>query len=159
MNPKPPLSFGFIICAALAITFGAVKRNHFFRLYTVAASSSILFAAFIPLAFNLFMPVKFINVPHTGSTVLLRFRFITFAFMVCCLALALSNSALYILCCTFFVLALSLIQVFLIGQLLQSLCNEKYFLPDVPCHHLPPCHFLLIIYYCRRYTNRFAHHR
>ena len=94
IRPKPFSYSGVIICAALAIMSGAVNRNHFLRLYTVAASNSILFAAFIPLAFNLFMPVKFISVPHTGSTVLLRFLFITFAFTVCCLALALSSSAL-----------------------------------------------------------------
>src|SRR5215211_6528449 len=110
MRPKPFLYAGVIIWAALVIMFGAVNRSHFLRLYTVAASKSILLAAFIPLALNLFMPVKFISVPHTGSTVLLRFRFITFAFTVCCLALALSNSALYMLCCIFFVLALSVMQ-------------------------------------------------
>ena len=94
IRPKPSPCFWFIICAALEITLGAVNRNHFLSLYTVAASSSILLAAFNPLAFNRFIPVKFISVPHTGSTVLLRLRFIIFAFTVCCLALALSNSAL-----------------------------------------------------------------
>nr|WP_262713647.1 hypothetical protein [Panacibacter ginsenosidivorans] len=118
--------FAFISAIALTAVLGAVYFSHFFRLYTVAASNSILLAAFIPLAFKRFMPVKLISVPHTGSVVLLRFLFITLAFTVCCLAFALSSSALYILCCTFFVLALSLMQVFLNGQL-QSLCNEKYF--------------------------------
>src|SRR5258705_1678394 len=102
-------SFAFVcnIAIVLMLLLGDTNFNHFLRLYTVAASNSILFAAFIPLAFSLFIPVKFISVPHTGSTVLLRLRFITFAFTVCCLALALSNSALYTLCCTFFVFALS----------------------------------------------------
>ena len=79
---------------ALLIVLGAVNFNHFLRLYTVAASNSILLADSSPLAFNLFIPVKFIRVPHTGSTVLLRFRFITLAFTVCCLALARSKSTL-----------------------------------------------------------------
>ena len=67
IRPKHFPYSGVIICAALVIMCGAVKRNHFLRLYTVAASNSILFAAFIPLALSLFMPVKFFSVPHTGS--------------------------------------------------------------------------------------------
>ncbi len=137
-------AFVFSMAIALMFVLGAVNFNHFFRLYIVAASSSILLAAFNPLALSLFIPVKFISVPppEADSTVLLRFRFITFAFTVCCLALALSNSALYILCCTFFVFALSLMQVFLSGSSYNRFAMKNIFLQDALCHHQPLCHFL-----------------
>ena len=67
IRTKPSPVFVFIIAIALIFVFGAVNFSHFFKLYTVAAISSILLAAFIPLAFNLFIPVKFISVPHTRS--------------------------------------------------------------------------------------------
>src|SRR5258708_4896813 len=80
ISPKTSLAFVCSIAIVLMLLFGDTNFNHFLRLYTVAASNSILLAAFIPLAFSLLMPVKFISVPHTGSTGLLRLRFITFAF-------------------------------------------------------------------------------
>ena len=52
IRTKPSPVFVFIIAIALIFVFGAVNFSHFFKLYTVAAISSILLAAFIPLAFN-----------------------------------------------------------------------------------------------------------
>ena len=57
----------------------------------MAASMRQLLAADSPLGFIRFIPVKFISVPHTGSTVALRFTFILRPFILVALALAASN--------------------------------------------------------------------
>jgi len=53
-----------------------------------------LLAADIPLVFILFMPVKLISVPQTGSAVALRFRLIRLPFMLKALSFAASKTGL-----------------------------------------------------------------
>lgn len=67
----------------MAVTLGAVNLSSFLRLQATAAMSMHLFALFSPLVLTLRMERKFVSVPNTGSTVLLRSFFMRFAYELC----------------------------------------------------------------------------